>query len=132
MCWHVLQHLIHYLPSKMLNRAYQYIGNVNEKEMNITRWKTCVDDVENRFSAVISTAYIKKYLDDDTRRRAISMIRNIKYQFKKSLYKLDWLDGKTKDIASEILLSSVEDIPRPDNFVQDETFYNKKYWKISS
>jgi hypothetical protein len=53
------------------------------------------------------------------------MIRNIKYQFKKSLYKLDWLDGKTKDIASEILLSSVEDIPRPDNFVQDETFYNK-------
>lgn len=53
------------------------------------------------------------------------MIRNIKYQFRENLYKLDWLDAKTKDIASEILVSSVEDIPNYNDFIERNRMYEE-------
>ncbi|XP_015840924.1 neprilysin-2 isoform X1 [Tribolium castaneum] len=125
MCWHILQDLVTYLPQKILSKAYDYVTKATGKPAETSRWNMCVTATENSLSTVISETYIKKYLDDDTRTRAISMIRNIKYQFRENLYKLDWLDAKTKDIASEILVSSVEDIPNYNDFIERNRMYEE-------
>lgn len=63
-----------------------------------------------RMNPVISAAYVEEYFDEETRHRVIEIIRNIKTEFKRTLLKLNWLDGRTKHMAIEKLLTSVEEI----------------------
>ncbi|RZB41499.1 endothelin-converting enzyme 2-like, partial [Asbolus verrucosus] len=124
-CWRTLEQLMKYLPKKILNRAYEYFEKINSTTTRMPRWNTCLNATKSRLSTVISAAYVKKYLDEDTRQRAVSMIRNIKYQFMENLSKLDWLDEKTKNMAREKLVSSVEDIPSYNNLIEENRFYDK-------
>ncbi|XP_063909938.1 neprilysin-2-like [Zophobas morio] len=123
MCWQVLQNCINYLPKKILNRASEFLKNVSGREVHVSRENICTADVEDRFSTVISAAYVRKYLDENTRYSALSMIRSMKHQFKENLYELDWLDKRAKDMASEMLLSSVEEIPRYEDLIQNNFLY---------
>lgn len=78
-----------------------------------------------RFGFVISLTYIEKHLDQEARFNILSMIRNIKYQFRENLYKLDWLDEATKNIVVEMLVTSVENIASSDNFIEKNNIYNQ-------
>lgn len=61
-------------------------------------------------NSVISAAYVEQYFDEETRQRVIDVIRNIKNEFKHTLLKLNWLDERTKHMAIEKLVTSVEEI----------------------
>lgn len=82
-----------------------------------------------RFGFVISSTYIEKHLDQEARFNILSMIRNIKYQFRENLYKLDWLDLETKNIVAEMLVTSVENIPSSDNFDIKDDIHSKVSFK---
>lgn len=69
--------------------------------------------------------YIEKHLDQEARFNILSMIRNIKYQFRENLYKLDWLDEATKNIVAEMVVTSVENIASSDNFIEKDNIYKQ-------
>ncbi|KAJ8929161.1 hypothetical protein NQ314_018185, partial [Rhamnusium bicolor] len=46
--WHTMQHLINYLPAKILDRAYEFLGKINGNDIRKPRWTTCLKATEKR------------------------------------------------------------------------------------
>ncbi|XP_030767401.1 neprilysin-2-like [Sitophilus oryzae] len=115
--WQTLQYLINFLPSKVLDKAYDYLRKVNGKYDKVPRWKMCVEASRNRLSSAINLAYIDRYFDDKLKANVTSLIRNVKSEFRKNLVMLNWLDEDTKKKVVRTLLSSVEKIFSYNDFI---------------
>ncbi|XP_045483714.1 neprilysin-2-like [Harmonia axyridis] len=109
MAWHTLQHYINFMPSELVNKAYDYmesLGSVSRRP----RWQMCLDAVKERMGPVISSAYIEQYFDEETRRDVTDMVHNIKDQYKEALNGLDWIDDASRKVILEKLHDSAVDI----------------------
>ncbi|XP_060527001.1 neprilysin-2-like [Cylas formicarius] len=108
--WQSLHHLINYLPSAILNKAYDYMDKVNGVFDRPERWHVCVQVTRQKLSPQINLGYIERYFDDRTQSHVTDLIRNIKYQFRKNILERNWLDNETKERLLLTLLSSAEKI----------------------
>lgn len=80
------------------------------------------------FSLSISTGalYIRKYFDEDSKKKALEMVQDIREEFKKILEELDWMDETTKKAALEKAASMSTHIAYPDELLDNkklEEFY---------
>ncbi|KAJ8921372.1 hypothetical protein NQ315_002988, partial [Exocentrus adspersus] len=127
--WNTLQHLIQYLPGKILNKAYEYLGKVNGVIPVEPRWMVCLKSVQERMNSVVAAAYIEHFFGEYSRTNIGEMILNIKIQFKNNLKGLYWLDEKSKRLTIEQLLNNIEDIGADDD-LRDMHLYNKVYEEV--
>ncbi|XP_066261610.1 neprilysin-2-like [Euwallacea similis] len=106
MGWQIVQSLINYLPSRVLDKAYEYLRKINGQFYRKPRWSMCVEATRQRLSPAINIEYIGRHFDEDTRRNVTDLIRFVKYQFRKNLLMADWLDDETKRRILKMLVTS--------------------------
>lgn len=80
------------------------------------------------FSLSISTGalYIRKYFDEDSKKKALEMVQDIRVEFKKILEQVDWMDDVTRKAALEKAESMSTHIAYPDELLDNkklEEFY---------
>ncbi|KAL3279815.1 hypothetical protein HHI36_017322 [Cryptolaemus montrouzieri] len=110
MAWHTLQHLIHFMPADLVNKAYEYVETINGEVLRKPRWEMCLTAAKDRMGPVISAAYIEHYFDEEVRREVTEMVHNIKQQYKKALQDFEWIDEATRKVTEEKLLDSAVNI----------------------
>lgn len=86
------------------------------------------------YSLSISTGalYVRKYFDEDSKKKALEMVQDIREEFKKILEQLDWMDDVTKKAALEKAASMSTHIAYPDELLDNkklEEFYENVRFK---
>ncbi|XP_018574501.1 neprilysin-2-like [Anoplophora glabripennis] len=104
--WHTLQHLIHYLPAKLLDKAYDYLEKLYGEIVKEPRWMTCIQATRERMDSVVSAAYIENFFNENTKRDVEEMTANIKTQLKIVMKREYGLDDK----VVENILNNMVDI----------------------
>ncbi|KAL1490286.1 hypothetical protein ABEB36_013005 [Hypothenemus hampei] len=130
MGWHLVQSLINYLPSKILDRAYDYLRKVNGNFLRKPRWSVCIEAVRERLSAPINIGYIERHFDEETRANVTNIVQKVKYQFKKNVLMADWLDKNTKKSIVKMLQTSVVKIYSYSDFL-DVLYDNSVYSQVN-
>lgn len=69
--------------------------------------------------------------DRESRDKVLQIIRNLKTQFKKALYRVDWLDESSKDVTREVISTSVEVVVSADE-IRNEISETNLYQKVSN
>ncbi|KAK9871304.1 hypothetical protein WA026_011572 [Henosepilachna vigintioctopunctata] len=110
MAWHTLQYYILFLPSELVNKAYEYMETINGNISRKPRWEMCVNTVKERMGPAVSSSFIEQYFDEETRQDVSEMMHNIKAQYKNTLESFEWIDEATRRMTKEKLLDSAVDI----------------------
>lgn len=79
-----------------------------------------------RISISVGALYVRKYFSEDARREAVSMVDNIREEFKSLVEKLPWMDAITKAAALQKAKAMAEHIGYPNELTDDaklEQFY---------
>nr|CAH7761736.1 unnamed protein product [Callosobruchus chinensis] len=126
--WHTVQYLINFLPTRILDKAYDFLARVNGHAMKPLRWKMCVKTAEDRLDSIIAAVFIRRFLDAKVRDDVVHLIKNVKDTFKTSLLKLEWFDQQTKQLIMSKLLTSVEKVASVGDLIELEIDNERTYY----
>ena len=79
----------------------EYSKKVTGKSELPPRWRKCVGETARSLPHAVGSIYVKKYFDEDSRKIALNLVREIKKQFMNILDENQWMDEETKNKAEE-------------------------------
>lgn len=99
MVWRVvLQHLGtgSKVMRDMKDNLHRHLYGITEK---MARWKVCLSQLTGSLAMALSSLYIKHHFHQQSKERAVEMIRFIREEFDDILHNTEWMDGETKKNA---------------------------------
>ncbi|MEE6482388.1 hypothetical protein FKM82_013232 [Ascaphus truei] len=96
------------------------------KKTCLPRWKFCITDTDNNLGFALGAMFVKATFAEDSKTRALQMIREIKTAFEESLTSLHWMDEDTRKAAREKAEAIYDMIGYP-NFIMDPKELDKVF-----
>ncbi|XP_034935733.1 neprilysin-2-like [Chelonus insularis] len=117
---------VSFLNDEIRKKQLQFSRVVTGKTEREPRWMECISIVSGRLSLSVGALYVKKYFNENAKKNAVEMVRDIKQQFSKMLETVDWMDKKTRKHAILKAATMTTHIAYPDELLNDtklEDFY---------
>ncbi|GLV37814.1 Neprilysin 2 [Carabus blaptoides fortunei] len=124
--WRAAGASVSYLTEELRKRQLEYGTVLNGKTERESRWKECIDITSGSLAISTGALYVRKYFDEESKKKALEMVQDIRAEFKEILEHLDWMDDETKKSALEKAASMSSHIAYPDELLDDkklEEFY---------
>lgn len=86
-----------------------------QKKQSI-RWKKMVNRVNSGLGELLGQAYVKKYFNEDAKKRMDELVNNLQTAFKARIEKLDWMSDSTKQRAITKLSTFLKKIGYPEKW----------------
>ncbi|XP_031835165.1 neprilysin-11 isoform X2 [Nomia melanderi] len=83
--------------------VFQFLQNVLGLKEQRARWKDCTENANANFGMALSYVYAKKYLNEQTRKKALEMLQDVKDAYDEMIAELDWMDVATRSRAHDKL-----------------------------
>lgn len=97
--WRVAETSTDFLTKQLRNRQLEYFSVLNGQKTDKPRWKECIDYVIDYLSIAMSSSYVRKYFDQESKKVALDMVNGIKEEYKEILSTVAWMDTKTREVA---------------------------------
>jgi len=106
-----------YLSSDFVNANFDFYGKVlsGRKELR-PRWKRVTGVVENYLGEQIGQLYVKKYFPEESKKRMLSLVDNLKVALKERISQSTWMTDSTKQKSYEKLDAFIVKIGYPDKW----------------
>lgn len=120
MFWRLTEYSAYYLNTEVrkLQLAYNTVS-IGKKEFS-PRWKECISMVNNKLSTAVGAMYIRKYFRLEAKKSALTMVDQIRKEFKEVLKLNDWMDPVTKLAAASKVDAIITHIGYPDELYDDK------------
>lgn len=130
MIWEVVKTMARITNKKMRQMEFELKKSLSGVMEDIPRWQECVHATDDVTFAV-GYMYVKKHFGNEAKAKAISIVENIREEFRKELSEVDWIDEETKRAALEKADYMNHFIGSPDWYGND-TALNEYYKGVSS
>lgn len=98
--WHLISSSAPYLSHSFVRENFnfysQYLGGIVEMR---PRWKRVLSSLNNAAGEAVGKLYVEKNFPPDAKKKAESMVENIKLAFADRIKRLDWMSDSTKQSA---------------------------------
>ncbi|XP_053308030.1 endothelin-converting enzyme 1 isoform X1 [Spea bombifrons] len=102
MIWNLVRKASSFLDQRFQDAEEKFMEVMyGTKKTCIPRWKFCVSDTDNNMGFALGAMFVKSTFDENSKGRALQMIREIKTAFEESLSSLSWMDEETRKAAKE-------------------------------
>src|SRR5690606_13316099 len=96
----------------------------------LTRQQQMVSKVDRQLGYALGQLYVKRYFNEDAKKRVLDLVNNLQRAFESRINKLDWMSDSTKIQAKEKLYAITKKIGYPDEWREyNVTIYRSKYFE---
>jgi len=125
--WRVAETSTDFLTKQLRNRQLEYYSVLNGQKTYKPRWKECLDYVIDNLSIAMSSLYVRKYFNQESKKVALDMVNGIKREYQEILSSVPWMDKKTREIAKIKANAIVSHIGYADELLDNEKL--NEYYK---
>jgi len=94
--------------------AFEYEKVLLGQSKQLTREQQMVSKVDRQLGFALGQLYVKKYFNEDAKKRILDLVNNLQKAFETRINQLDWMSDSTKTKAKEKLYAITKKIGYPD------------------
>ena len=102
------------LSKPFQNASFEYSKVISGQSVQQPRTKLMVRRVDQQIGFALGQLYVKRYFNEDAKKRALDLVNNFQTTLEKRIDKLDWMSDSTKVKAKEKLFAISKKIGYPD------------------
>jgi putative endopeptidase len=104
------------LGKPFIDASFQYQKLLSGQASQKSRAQIVTENVDNLLGFALGQLYVKKYFNEDAKKRALELVNNLQKAFEKRIEQLDWMSDSTKQKAREKLYAITKKIGYPDKW----------------
>jgi putative endopeptidase len=94
--------------------SFEYDKVLLGQSKQLTREQQMVNKVDRLLGFALGQLYVKKYFNEDAKKRILDLVNNLQKAFETRINQLDWMSDSTKTKAKEKLYSITKKVGYPD------------------
>lgn len=103
-----------YLSKPFQVASFEYSKVLSGQSVQKPRSQLMVRNVDSKIGYALGQLYVKRYFDEDAKKRALELVNNLQKSFENRIDQLDWMSDSTKVKAKEKLYAITKKIGYPD------------------
>ena len=119
MMWRYIDSLMPYQNKEANNILHKFNKVITGEEMELPRWKTCVQSISG-LSNAIGSMYAKEYFPVESKKVAEEVVESLKHEFIIMLNELTWMDSRTKCNALKKVTQITSHIAYPEEILDNK------------
>jgi endothelin-converting enzyme/putative endopeptidase len=115
--WHLIHANARQLSSAIFNENFAFFGKtLLGNEQPKPRWKRCTEDIDDYLGEALGQAYVDKYFSPEAKKKALTVVNEIRTAMEQDINSLDWMSPATKQQALAKLHGMANKIGYPDKW----------------
>lgn len=94
--------------------SFEYVKIITGQAVQKTRAQLMVQKVDRQLGFALGKLYVKRYFNEDAKKRVLDLVNNLQKAFETRMDQLDWMSDSTKVKAKEKLYTITKKIGYPD------------------
>jgi putative endopeptidase len=103
-----------YLSKPFQVASFEYTKVLTGQSVQKSRSQLMVRNVDSKIGYALGQLYVKRYFDENAKKRALELVNNLQKSFENRINQLDWMSDSTKVKAKEKLYAKTKKIGYPD------------------
>ena len=104
------------LSKPFVDASFEYTKVLSGQAVQKSRAQTMAETVDRSLGEALGQLYVKKYFNEDAKKRALDLVNNLQKAFENRMNNLAWMSDSTKQKAKEKLYAITRKIGYPDTW----------------
>ena len=104
------------LSMPFVNASFEFDKVLSGQAKQKTRGQIMTEGVDRLLGQALGQLYVKRYFNEDAKKRVLDLVNNIQKAFENRINHLDWMSDSTKQKAKEKLYAITKKIGYPDKW----------------
>nr|WP_294942822.1 M13 family metallopeptidase [uncultured Mucilaginibacter sp.] len=104
------------LSKPFVNASFEFRKVLSGQATQKSRKQIITDDVDNYLGQALGQLYVKRYFNEDAKKRVLVLVNNLQKSFENRINHLDWMSDSTKIKAKEKLYAITKKLGYPDKW----------------
>ncbi|WP_425639012.1 M13 family metallopeptidase [Algoriphagus yeomjeoni] len=113
---HTLSSYAEVLSKPFEDASFAYEKVISGQSTQLTRAQQMVQKVDRQLGFALGQLYVKRYFNEDAKKRVLDLVNNLQKAFESRINQLDWMSDSTKTQAKEKLYAITKKIGYPDEW----------------
>ncbi|MGY4537822.1 putative endopeptidase [Mucilaginibacter sp. UYNi724] len=111
-----LQNYADKLSQPFVNASFAFNKVLSGEDTQKSRRQIMTANVDNLLGQALGQLYVKRYFNEDAKKRVLALVNNLQKAFENRINQLDWMSDSTKKKAIEKLYTFTKKIGYPDKW----------------
>lgn len=118
------------LSQPFVDAAFEFSKVLSGQATQKSREQIMTENVDGLLGQALGQLYVKKYFNEDAKKRVLDLVNNLQKSFENRINNLDWMSDSTKQKAKEKLYAITKKIGYPDVWREyDVTIESDSYFE---
>ena len=104
------------LSKPFIDASFDFIKSLSGQAVQKSRSQIITENVDGYLGEALGQLYVKKYFNEDAKKRVLDLVNNLQKSFENRIDQLDWMSDSTKTKAKEKLYTITKKIGYPDKW----------------
>lgn len=104
------------LSKPFVDASFEFTKALSGQATQKTREQIMVENVDGLLGQALGQLYVKRYFNEDAKKRVLDLVNNLQKSFENRINHLDWMSDSTKQKAKEKLHAITKKIGYPDKW----------------
>jgi putative endopeptidase len=104
------------LSKPFVNASFEFVKVLSGQAKQKSRSQIITENVDRLLGEALGQLYVKKYFNEEAKKRALDLVNNLQKSFENRINHLDWMSDGTKQKAKEKLYAITKKIGYPDKW----------------
>jgi putative endopeptidase len=104
------------LSKPFIDAAFQFSKVLSGQDVQRSRRQVMTENVDNYLGQALGQLYVKRYFDEDSKKRVLILVNNLQKSFENRINRLEWMSDSTKQKAKDKLYAITKKIGYPDKW----------------
>ncbi len=104
------------LSAPFVNASFEFTKALTGQAKQRSREQIMTENVDGRLGQGLGQLYVKRYFNEDAKKRVLALVNNLQKAFENRINHLDWMSDSTKQKAKEKLYAFTKKIGYPDKW----------------
>ena len=104
------------LSKPFVDASFEFNKDLSGQATQKPRRQIMTEQVDNYLGEALGQLYVKRYFNEDAKKRVLTLVNNLQKAFENRINHLDWMSDSTKLKAKEKLYAIIKNIGYPDKW----------------
>jgi putative endopeptidase len=111
-----IQNYAETLSRPFVDASFEFSKVLSGQATQKSRRQTMTDNVDRYLGQALGQLYVKRYFNEDAKKRVLVLVNNLQKSFENRINHLDWMSDSTKQKAKEKLYAITKKLGYPDKW----------------
>ncbi|MEN0052863.1 MAG: M13 family metallopeptidase [Mucilaginibacter sp.] len=112
----ILENYAEILSKPFIDASFEFNKVLSGQATQKSRRQIMTANVDNYLGMALGQLYVKRYFNEDAKKRVLALVNNLQKSFENRINNLDWMSDSTKQKAKEKLYTITKKIGYPDKW----------------